>query len=330
MYESFYKLTSKPFKITPDPSFFFGSRGHKRVLAYLRYGVHQGDGFIVVTGDVGTGKTTLVRTLLSELEEQKKIVAAQLSTTQLDASDLLEMIAAAFGLPHEGLTKSTLLKNLEKFFKKQNREGKRVLLIVDEAQNLPVKSLEELRMLSNFQEGKQPLFQSFLLGQVEFRTVLSADYLEQLRQRIIASYHLGPLNLDETRAYIEHRMKLVGWNNDPSFSEESFSAIYDFTGGIPRKINTLCDRALLLASLDESHEIDENTIKLVTQELYEESFVEPVKKAVKSPLINTGSGVQTADMDSCLMELEQRLSRIEDRLNRMAEVFHRFSKDDTQ
>lgn len=296
------------------------------MLAYLRYGVHQGDGFIVVTGDVGTGKTTLVRTLLNELEEEKKIIAAQLSTTQLDAEDLLAMISAAYGLPHEGLNKSTILKNLEKFLKKQTKEGKRVLLIVDEAQNLPVKSLEELRMLSNFQEGKQALFQSFLLGQVEFRTVLSADYLEQFRQRIIASYHLGPLNLDETRAYIEHRLALVGWSADPEFTDEAFSDIYDYTSGIPRKINTLCDRALLLACLEEIHTISSDTIKLVTQELYEESFMDAGVTKPQQKQLRPAS--TSSDVDTCLMELEQRLSRLEARMQKINEGVRLLLVDD--
>lgn len=326
MYESFYKLTAKPFKITPDPGFFFGSRGHKRVLAYLQYGVHQGDGFIVVTGDVGTGKTTLVRTLLAELDEQKKVIASQLSTTQLEATDLLQMIAGSYGLPYEGLSKSTVLKNLEKFFRKQAKEGKRVLLIVDEAQNLPVKSLEELRMLSNFQDGKQALFQSFLLGQVEFRTVLGADYLEQFRQRIIASYHLGPLNFDETRAYIEHRLKLVGWNDDPKITDDAFSDIYDFTSGVPRKINTLCDRALLLSCLEESHSVSSDTINLVTQELYEESFVDSNDTRKKRTVLQDITEEDT--VDSCLMELEQRLSKLESRMQKVHDAIRQIVNED--
>ena len=271
MYTEFYKLNGMPFQLTPDPTFFYASPGHKRVLSYLQYGVHQGDGFIVVTGDVGTGKTTLIRTLLTELEKEESILAAQLVSTHLDTEDLLKMVSAAFNLEYEELSKPALLRNLEKFLKEQAAHGKRVLLIVDEAQNLPIKSLEELRMLSNFQDGNRALFQSFLIGQEEFRQVLKIDFLEQLRQRVVASYHLGPLNEDQTEIYIKHRLSTVGWNDDPAFTDEAISAIYDFTAGVPRRINSLCDRIFLLGSLQEAHTIDKNIVDLVTKELIEES-----------------------------------------------------------
>lgn len=269
MYESYYKLSARPFQLSPDPRFFFGSRGHKRAKAYLQYGLHQGEGFIIITGDVGTGKTTLVRTLFAELNHQNT-VAAQLVTTQLEAEDMLRMVAASFGLAHETANKATLLKNLETFFMARAREGKRVLLIVDEAQNLPPRSLEELRMLSNFQVAGRPLLQCFLLGQEEFRRTLASDGLEQLRQRVIAAYHLTPLSPDETKAYIEHRLRLVGWDSDPALTDDAHAAISKFTGGTPRRINTLCDRLLLYGSLEELHEITEEAVNTVTEELLEE------------------------------------------------------------
>lgn len=269
MYASFYKLTAKPFNLSPDPRFFFGSRGHKRAMSYLRYGINQGEGFIVITGDIGTGKTTLVRTLFAELANEN-VVAAQLVTTQLEADDMLRMVAASFGLAHDRVAKATLLKNLETFLMARAREGKRVLLVVDEAQNLPPRSLEELRMLSNFQVGEKALMQSFLLGQEEFRKTIQADGLEQLRQRVIASYHLSPLDLEETTGYIEHRLQLVGWSEDPRFTPEAYESIHQFTDGVPRRINNLCDRLLLYGFLEEAHEITPDTVKVVTDELSEE------------------------------------------------------------
>ncbi len=270
MYESFYKLRDKPFQLGPDPRFFFGSRSHKRAMAYLRYGLNQGEGFIVITGDIGTGKTTLMRTLFTDLVREN-VVAAQLVTTQLEADDMLRMVSASFGLAHEGISKAALLKNLEIFLTARAREGKRVLLVVDEAQNIPVRSLEELRMLSNFQTGDKALLQSFLLGQAEFRHTLQSDGMEQLRQRVIAAYHLSPLDADETQSYIEHRLRRAGWTGDPTFTDVAYAAIHKATGGIPRRINTFCDRLLLYGFLEEIHEIGGETVAAVEVELHQET-----------------------------------------------------------
>lgn len=309
MYKEFYKLTGMPFQLTPDPTFFYASPGHKRVLSYLQYGVHQGDGFIVVTGDVGTGKTTLIRTLLAELEKEKSILAAQLVTTHLDSEDLLKMVSAAFNLEYEGLSKPSLLRNLEKFLKEQAANGKRVLLIVDEAQNLPIKSLEELRMLSNFQDENRALFQSFLVGQEEFRQVLKIDFLEQLRQRVVASYHLGPLNEDETDVYIKHRLTTVGWKGDPDFTDEAISAIYAFSTGVPRRINTLCDRILLLASLQEDHSIEKKTVDLITKELAEETGWTRDNENIVD--VSSYKAISSSNSIGKLSELEKRVESLE-------------------
>lgn len=270
MYESFYKLSTRPFQLSPDPKFFYGSPSHKRAMSYLRYGLTQGEGFIVITGDIGTGKTMLVNTLFNDLSKEN-VVAAQLVTTQLEADDTLRMVAASFGLAHEGLDKATILKNLETFMTSRMRQGKRVLLLVDEAQNLPPRSLEELRMLSNFQLGGRVLFQSFLLGQVEFRNTIQAKGLEQLRQRVIAAYHLEHLDEEQTRGYIEHRLRTAGWVGDPKFTSAAYADIYKYSGGIPRRINTLCDRLLLFGLLEEIHEFDADKVNTVVQELKNET-----------------------------------------------------------
>ncbi|HQO30078.1 MAG TPA: AAA family ATPase, partial [Accumulibacter sp.] len=193
MYESFYGLTSKPFQLNPDPSFYFASKQHQRAMAYLEYGLNQNEGFIVVTGEVGAGKTTIVRGLLNDLDPDK-VVAAQLVTTQLDAEDTLRMVAAAFGVPTRNIGKSDILLSLEAFLVEITRQGKRCLLIVDEAQNLTARAVEELRMLSNFQFGTQALLQSFLIGQPEFRRIMQSPQMQQLRQRVIAACHIGPMD----------------------------------------------------------------------------------------------------------------------------------------
>lgn len=251
MYEDYYRFRGRPFQLSPDPRFFFYSRGHRRAMAYLQYGVHQGEGFLVITGEIGAGKTMLARTLAQKFGSAS-LLLAQLVSTQLEADDLLNMVAAAFDLPEEK-SKGQLLRKLEKFLLARHTQGKRTILLIDEAQNLPHGALEELRMLSNFQHNEKSLLQSFLLGQPEFRATLQRPELEQLRQRVTASYHLGPIDSSETEAYVEHRLKTVGWSGDPSFSQDVFPVIHRYTGGIPRKINYLCDRLLLLGRMDEKH-----------------------------------------------------------------------------
>ena len=309
MYEEFYGLKTKPFSLNPDPVFYYGSKEHNRVLAYLRYGINQGEGFIVVSGDVGAGKTTLIGALLVELSSNENIIAAQLVTTQLEPDDLLKMVAGSFGLRYEGLTKSELLKEIESFLKQQDKEGKRVLLVVDEAQNLQHHSLEELRMLSNFQSGKHSLLQSFLLGQAEFRDTLRSPDLEQFRQRIIASYHLGPMGKTETKGYIEHRLRVAGWKADPHFSNDSFTEIYRYTEGIPRRINTLCDRVLLYAFTEESHDITIDSVKAVVAELDEElHFSRDTENGN-----NSGSRSKSvSDKPAVSSDLEARVAELED------------------
>ncbi len=196
MYEDFYGLTGKPFQLSPDPAFYFGSKGHTSAYSYLKYGVYQGEGFLVITGEIGAGKTTLVRALLEELDV-RTIVAAQIVSTQLEADDLLRSVAKAFGIRVPQDDKASLLASIEAFLLMLFQQSKRALLIVDEAQNLNAGSIEELRMLSNFQCGDQALLQSFLVGQPELRDLMRSPAMEQFRQRVIASYHLGPL--DESR-----------------------------------------------------------------------------------------------------------------------------------
>jgi len=289
VYQSFYNLTGKPFRLSPDPTFFFPSRGHKRALAYLRYGLHQNEGFVVITGSPGTGKTMLAQILLNELGD-KNIVVAHLTTTQLEADDMLRMVAASFGLRYEGMDKAALLKGIESFLLSKSREQKRALLVIDEAQNLPARSLEELRMLSNLQVGDKALLQTFLLGQAQFRSMLENPDLEQLRQRVIANFHLGPLAPDESQRYIESRLRHVDWNNDPVFAEMAFEKIHEYSEGVPRRINMLCDRIMLFGCMEEVHTITGEIVDSVRSELEQEVASDQIQPApIQTPKIQIPS-----------------------------------------
>ena len=330
MYESYYGFYSKPFQLNPDPSFFFSSRGHRRAMAYLEYGLHQSEGFIVITGEVGAGKTTLVRSLLQRLDATK-VVAAHLVSTQIDADDILRLVAAAFGLPAKNVDKADLLLQLEAFLVKLTAGGKRALLLVDEAQNLTPRAVEELRMLSNFQLEDHALLQSFLIGQPEFQRTMQSEHMLQLRQRVLASYHLGPMDPAETKAYIEHRLNRVGWQGDPRIEPSAFDLIHTEAGGIPRRINTLCDRLLLAGFLADKHTINADDVTTVAGEMHEEQGPTGVPAslaarqenvaamagaalpailsdpAVLARLVDAGAGFHVSRLEARIARLEQLL-----------------------
>src|SRR5271165_4600673 len=228
MYAEFYGLTTRPFQLTPDARFFFESSVHRQAMAYLVYGLHHAEGFIIITGEVGAGKTILVDNLLTTIDPQS-FVAAKIVTSQLGGDDLLHLVAGGFGIAKEGLNKGALLQRISDFVLARHRAGKRALLIVDEAQNLSFEALEELRMLSNIVFDKTMALQSFLLGQPQFRVTLGSPRLEQLRQRVTAAYHLGPLSEAESRAYVEHRLRRADWKDDPHFTEDCFPLIHRHT-----------------------------------------------------------------------------------------------------
>lgn len=312
MYDAFYNLKKKPFQLNPDPEFFFNSAVHKRALAYLRYGLAQGEGFIVVTGAPGTGKTMLVKELFENIRGEE-IVAGLMVTSQVGAEDTLRIIAATFGLSYDGDAKAILLKNLENFFKLKAREGKRVLLVVDEAQNLPHQSMEELRMLLNFELDGRAIFQVFMLGQDELRSSLQADAMEQVRQRITATYHLRPLDLDETRDYILHRLVTAGWQEDPRFHDEIFEEVFKFTGGVPRRINSVFDRLLLYGFLEELHDIKLDAVRLVIREIEQDAKQiknEPHSEYV-SPAHTTPLGLDVSCPPPMDGSVEERLRYLE-------------------
>lgn len=320
MYTEFYKLEAKPFQLSPDPGFFYPSTGHKRAMAYLSYGLSLGEGFIVITGEVGAGKTMLVRNLFREFDKGD-IVISHLVSTQLDADDTLRTVASGYGLAHENMSKATILSKLETFLQHCKRQGKRVLLVVDEAQNLTPRAVEELRMISNFQMGNQPLLQSFLLGQPEFRNTLQSPEMLQLRQRVIASYHLGPISEAETHDYIEFRLATAGWKGDPQFTNEAHKRIFEFTGGIPRKINTLCDRMMVFGMLEEKHVFDLEMVEEVIRDFGQEVAhvnAPPVEAASPTP-----QNEELAIYREGFARLERKIEGVEKSLNRLLTVLVR-------
>ncbi|GHE89319.1 XrtA/PEP-CTERM system-associated ATPase [Thalassotalea profundi] len=266
MYESYYGFKEKPFQLSPDPRFFFASNHHQRAMSYLQYGLDQGEGFIVVTGPIGTGKTTIARNLLNNIADNS-IVAAQLVTTKLNPQELLALVASEFNIKTNGDSKAELLQVIEDFLIKLHKQGKRALLIVDEAQNLPAETVEELRMLSNFQLDNKPLIQSFLLGQEELKPIIQAPDMEQFRQRIIASAHLKPLSVEEVKEYINYRLNQAGCIKDNLFSDSAFEVIHEKTLGVPRKINIFVDRILLFGFLEELDQISIEAINSVAEEM---------------------------------------------------------------
>jgi general secretion pathway protein A len=272
MYDQFYGFSSRPFQLTPDPQFYFESGTHRKALSYLGYGLAQGEGFIVITGDVGAGKSTLVGHLMQTIDKAR-LTAAQIVTSQLSGIDMVQMTAESYGIDTRGLDKAATLKAIENFLHAEARAGRRCLLIVDEAQNLSVDALEELRMLSNFQLGSSALLQIFLLGQPEFRDLLQGSAeLEQLRQRVIATHHLDPMEANEVEPYIIHRLSRAGWNGRPHISSEAFAALYAQTEGVPRKLNTLMNRVLLMGAVEQVDEIDADLVRAVIADMAGKPF----------------------------------------------------------
>lgn len=303
MYEAFYGLTSKPFQLNPDPSFFFGSKQHRRAKAYLEYGVSRNEGFIVITGEIGAGKTTVLRSLIEGLDGSN-VITGHLVTTQLGAEDTLRMVGAAFGFRVKDVPKSELLITLEAFLISQTSKGKRCLLIVDEAQNLTPKAVEELRMLSNFQFGNQALLQSFLVGQPEFREILQRPEMEQFRQRVAATCHIGPLDAEETQRYIEHRLKCAGSTGKPSFEPGAFEGIYKASGGIPRRINSVCDRLLLAGFLSGKSHLTADDVAEVVREFQQEAEVPSRPAAAPSVQAAVGPAAMALDVDLTKLKLD--------------------------
>ena len=266
MYEQFYGLRERPFSLTPDPSYLYPSRVHKEALSHLRYGIEGHAGFIVITGEIGCGKTTMLQTVLRALDQQTSI--ARLMNTMLDARELIEAIMLDFGLePRPDASKPYLLRDLARHLVDQRNAGKLSLVVIDEAQNLSVAALEEVRMLSNLETEKSKLIHIVLVGQPNLRDLLARPELEQLRQRVTVSYHLEPLTADDTHAYINHRLRHAAVGAPLTFPPEVTSIIHEHSRGVARKINVIADAILLYGYGADKHAIDVELTRDVLAEL---------------------------------------------------------------
>jgi general secretion pathway protein A len=265
MYTAFYGLREKPFALTPDPRFLFLAGSHREALAHVLYGIEQGEGFIAVTGEVGTGKTTLCRTLLQRLGPDTEV--AFVFNPPASGEDLLRAISVEFGLITEGRTRSELNDQLNEFLLEQKREGHRVLLIVDEAQNLSPATLEEVRLLSNLETSTSKLIQILLFGQPELDDMLESKRLRQLRQRISVRWSLDSLSSAETREYVRHRLRIATGGDTEIFSERALREIHRRARGIPRLVNLLCDRSLLAGYAAGVRSVDRDLVAQATREI---------------------------------------------------------------
>lgn len=315
MHPDFYGFREHPFQMTPDARLFYASSVHARAHAHLLYGLAQREGFAVVTGEVGAGKTTLIERLCGELDPQGFAVA-RIVTTQVSGDDLLRLIADSFGTTPEG-DKAAVLRGIIARLKTGER---RHLLIVDEAQGLPPAALEELRMLSNVTNGGQALLQTILLGQPQLRQTLASPDLDQLRQRVLASYHLSGLSREETHAYVEHRMRAVGWDGTPAWEGRALDLVHRYSGGIPRRINRLCSRLLLGGALEQSLELTPAMVEATALEL-EDDLGGGSASALRADRRPRRDPPPTYEDESTLDELHHRIDSLERLVHRRERVF---------
>lgn len=309
MYDQYYNLSSRPFQLTPDPQFYFESATHRKALSYLGYGLAQGEGFIVITGEVGAGKSTLVSHLMQSVDKAR-LTAATIVTSQLDGLDMVHMTAESFGIDTRGLDKAATLKSIENFLHAEARAGRRCLLVVDEAQNLSVDALEELRMLSNFQLGSSALLQIFLLGQPEFRDLVrDAPELEQLRQRVIATHHLEPMDANEVEPYIVHRLSRAGWNGRPEVTADAYAVLFAETAGVPRKLNTLMNRVMLMGAVEQVDTLDGRMVGAVIADMAGKPFAYEAPMSAHAPVQETAP---EAEKRSAVPEPEMTKTPAED------------------
>jgi len=276
MYLELFKLQELPFRLTPDPAFLYLSKHHARAKAYMESTIWFTDGFVVITGEIGSGKTTLIETFLKELE--KDVVVAQINQTQVSAIEFLQSVLVQFGFQPFKMKKAELLATLNDFLVEQYANGRRVLLIVDEAQNLSNKVLEEIRMLSGIETTKEKVLRIILAGQPELNDKLNSQGLVQLAQRIRLRFHLTPLSRNDMGSYIQHRLEVAGSQGREIFQPDTLAMIYRYTGGIPRLVNTLCDTSMMAAF---SQDRDIVTIADVTGAVEEMQWIEYAERSVK-------------------------------------------------
>ncbi|HEY4707831.1 MAG TPA: AAA family ATPase [Thermodesulfobacteriota bacterium] len=283
MYERFFFLNEKPFHITPDPRFLYLSKKHRVAIELLSFGIRERKGFILLSGEVGTGKTTLCRAILGKLPRGTE--SALILNPVLSGIDLLKTITADFGIKAIEDTPKGHIDGLNSFLLKLASSGGNAVVIIDEAQNLSPAALEMVRLLSNLETEKEKLLQIILVGQPELRTKLAMTGLRQLNQRIIIRHHLEPLDLEETREYIENRLAVAGGSASVEFTKDALKSIYSGAGGIPRMINILCDRALTAAFIEGKRVIDSKVLGKALRELTEEGYIgQPNAGAMRAEL----------------------------------------------
>jgi putative secretion ATPase (PEP-CTERM system associated) len=320
MYEKYFQLRERPFALSPDPEYLYPSRGHQEALSYLRYGVEGHAGFVVITGEIGSGKTTMLQALLGRLD--RNITVARLVNTMLDPRELLEAIVLDFGIDPTGMSKPVMLQRLAEFLVQQRQAGRLTLLVIDEAQNLSLPALEEIRMLSNLETEKSKLIQIIMIGQPELREKLALPHLTQLRQRITVSYHLQPLDAEETANYINHRLKRAAIGSPLTFPRDVTDLIHSRSRGVPRIINVIADATLLFAYGIDKRDIDVATTREALDELdatgvlasYESEGAEAAHATTVS-VAETEEALRLADemrrREQALIARERELSRRE-------------------
>jgi len=302
MYERFYQLTTNPFRLEPDPNFCFSHSGYKRAREYLEYALAQGEGFVMVTGRPGTGKTLLLETFLKEIGTSN-VVARRIAVSNYTGDDLLRAVAYAYDIDAAELGKATLRHRIHQYFLKQEQVGRRVLLIIDEAQALQHTALEELRILADLQPQSRIMLRLFLVGQESLQELMHSPDMEQFQQRVIANYQLAPLNLQDTRSYIEHRLLQAGWKGDPEISGDAVLSIYQLSHGVPRHINKICNRLLLLGFGKGSHAFKEQDVQEISAEMHDERLM---------PLETDQATLYGADNVANIAEISDGLISIDD------------------
>jgi type II secretory pathway predicted ATPase ExeA len=313
MYKRFYQLASNPFRLAPEPDFCFSHNGYKRAREYLEFALAQGEGFVMVTGRPGTGKTLLVETFLKGINP-REVIARRIAVSSFGATDLLRAVAYAYDIAAAGMDKATMRHRIQQFFVQQEQAGRRVLLIIDEAQTLSHAALEELRILADLQTQSRLMLQLFLVGQESLQELMCTPEMEQFQQRVIANYQLVPLTLQDTRSYIEHRLLQAGWKGDPEFSSAAVLSIYKLSTGVPRHINKICNRLLLLGFGKDKHAFDAQDVQEISAEMREERLtpleisraplydaenVTDISEIRDGQIAITGLGIRVGNQDSC-------------------------------
>ncbi len=329
MYEKYFSLNHKPFELTPNPDYLFRSTTHKKAITYLDYGIKEKIGFILLTGEVGSGKTTIIRNLVRNLTDSVRL--SRVNNTKVSSVQLISMINEDFGMDVEGKSKTKLLSDLNSFLIEQYANGKQPILLIDEAQNLSPALLEEIRLLSNLETDRAKLLQIILIGQPELKTTLMLPELIQLRQRININYHIAPLSLDEIAEYIKHRLTIAGNVNAMELNSEILELINHFSRGIPRLINILCDFTLLTAFVEGIEKVDVDIVREVTKDLESRDYwnistqdvLETESKSNEDEKLSKVAGdlaLKIINVEGAIEHIVEEMAAVKSRLDEIEEI----------